>query len=182
MKSSTPTKLAISAGFGLMALFTPAVARAAVITSDFSTTVGSAGSPFDNQTFSGSFAFDDAQTPSTSFFGEDLFSLQDFNFNFDGQSFNLNNVVSPASAVFFEGTFQGLDVVAASNRFSFVPDDGFTGFPVFNFTFNGGANSSNAPVTFGALQEVPTPALLPGLVGMGVAALRRRKQQSEESV
>ena len=34
----------------------------------------------------------------------------------------------------------------------------------------------------GSLNAVPTPALLPGLIGMGVAALRKRKASEKESV
>ncbi|MBW4480941.1 MAG: PTPA-CTERM sorting domain-containing protein [Tildeniella torsiva UHER 1998/13D] len=32
-----------------------------------------------------------------------------------------------------------------------------------------------------SIEAVPTPALLPGLIGMGVAALRRKKEEVEES-
>lgn len=38
----------------------------------------------------------------------------------------------------------------------------------------------SADITAG--EQVPTPALLPGLVGMGVAALRKRKSDVEETV
>lgn len=32
-----------------------------------------------------------------------------------------------------------------------------------------------------SLKAVPTPALLPGLIGMGIAALRRKKEEAEEN-
>lgn len=46
---------------------------------------------------------------------------------------------------------------------------------------SGGSDSWSVATDLAAernLQDVPTPALLPGLVGMGVAAFRKRKQQS----
>lgn len=43
------------------------------------------------------------------------------------------------------------------------------------------AGLSHLSVYSSNTQAVPTPALLPGLIGMGVAALRKRKGNSEES-
>ncbi len=40
------------------------------------------------------------------------------------------------------------------------------------------APDSPSPST---ITEIPTPALLPGLIGMGVAALRKRQQEQSES-
>jgi hypothetical protein len=40
------------------------------------------------------------------------------------------------------------------------------------------APDSPSPST---VTEIPTPALLPGLIGMGVAALRKRQQEQSES-
>ncbi|MEA5448627.1 PTPA-CTERM sorting domain-containing protein [Leptolyngbya sp. CCNP1308] len=41
------------------------------------------------------------------------------------------------------------------------------------------ANSQGASYSFD-IEEVPTPALLPGLIGIGVAALRRKKDETAE--
>lgn len=48
-----------------------------------------------------------------------------------------------------------------------------------NYPFYGSANSG---VSISDTTAVPTPALLPGLIGMGVGVLRRRKQTKAETV
>lgn len=57
----------------------------------------------------------------------------------------------------------------------------------FNFSENAVSSRFNRVVIAGtnvtvdnAAYRVPTPALLPGLVGMGVAALRKRKAEAEQ--
>lgn len=46
----------------------------------------------------------------------------------------------------------------------------------------GGFNlNPNAGLTFTPATPVPTPALLPGLIGLGAAALRKRKQEKVEA-
>ncbi len=53
---------------------------------------------------------------------------------------------------------------------------------VFRATSQGGNGPGNAILRADPVIDstpVPTPALLPGLVGMGVAALRKRKQETE---
>lgn len=54
--------------------------------------------------------------------------------------------------------------------------DGTPGLVTFSTQFGDTTNSYS-----GNLAAVPTPALLPGLIGMGVAALRRRKSDEEGS-
>ncbi len=51
----------------------------------------------------------------------------------------------------------------------------FDGSPIFAST-NKFTNGLNPPAT-----PVPTPALLPGLVGLGMATLRKRKNQGQEA-
>ncbi|MBE9061245.1 PTPA-CTERM sorting domain-containing protein [cf. Phormidesmis sp. LEGE 11477] len=46
---------------------------------------------------------------------------------------------------------------------------------------NGGGNPVQSDFLNYSFTTVPTPALLPGLIGMGVAALRRRKEEELES-
>lgn len=53
----------------------------------------------------------------------------------------------------------------------------------FDVSFNVNTAGLNAFQQFSILQEaqaVPTPALLPGLIGLGVAALRRKDEESTE--
>lgn len=74
-------------------------------------------------------------------------------------------------------------------------DDGFFGFvtdaPINSFRFRrfDGASADGFSVDdalFGRAkekpsQDVPTPALLPGLIGMGIAALKKKKQASSKN-
>lgn len=56
-------------------------------------------------------------------------------------------------------------------------------FGIFTYDNAGGAGYatlSNFAVTSSPPAAVPTPALLPGLIGMGVAALRKKQQDSQE--
>lgn len=67
----------------------------------------------------------------------------------------------------------------------FVSGGTFTPIKDESFTFaakisNPGFSNEFVDIAIGA-QAVPTPALLPGLVGMGVAALRKRKSEELES-
>jgi len=82
--------------------------------------------------------------------------------NRNPRSFNLADLTG-----FFTDTSNGQVVALGSLSGQFGTPDG-TGIS----TFSGRLEAS----------EVPTPALLPGLVGMGVAALRKRKSEEEETV
>jgi len=56
------------------------------------------------------------------------------------------------------------------------------GFDPFSASLS--SASATAPVDFvttAFIQEVPTPALLPGLIGMGIASLRRKQKQAVEA-
>lgn len=50
-----------------------------------------------------------------------------------------------------------------------------TSFERVNGRFFGGSGSAIASINSGAAVAVPSPALLPGLIGIGAAALRKRK-------
>jgi hypothetical protein len=50
---------------------------------------------------------------------------------------------------------------------------------------NSGVTTQDIALTFTRISDptpIPTPALLPGLVGMGIAALRKRKAEQKEAV
>ncbi|MBE9112160.1 PTPA-CTERM sorting domain-containing protein [Nodosilinea sp. LEGE 07298] len=72
------------------------------------------------------------------------------------------------------GVFQDTDLPAIG-EFDPLQDtnNGTAGFT------NVAANSTGSSYAFD-VEEVPTPALLPGLVGLGVAALRRKDEESAE--
>jgi len=82
-------------------------------------------------------------------------------------------------------TFDGNDISNPANG-----DQGINGTFFVNFKGNDGENDYFDTVVFNSTSaafelddirytEVPTPALLPGLIGVGVAALRKRKQVGE---
>lgn len=85
--------------------------------------------------------------------------------NFELNTFNLKKINS-----FFAADIEGI--------FRPANLDGTGGFTSQGeLEFDGTTFSAN--ITAG--EEIPTPALLPGLVGMGVAALRRRKSEEGET-
>lgn len=55
------------------------------------------------------------------------------------------------------------------------------GYDAKNVSGNSSGLSLDNVFVHGDVTSVPTPALLPGLVGMGIAALRKRKQQEAEA-
>lgn len=68
-------------------------------------------------------------------------------------------------------TMPALALVPGANEIEFTVDNVFGGnYQGFRAEFN----------TSSGVTPVPTPALLPGLIGMGVAALRRKSEESEE--
>ncbi len=87
-------------------------------------------------------------------------------------TFDLGEVTAPGGGTDFVADITG--VFRPSNL------DGTGGFSAQgNFEFTDGSTFS-ADITAG--EEIPTPALLPGLIGMGVAALRKRGSAEEETV
>jgi hypothetical protein len=80
---------------------------------------------------------------------------------FDLTSFIWNSTTGDAD---LRGVFvSGSDSIAAVGRFT---------------SQLSGANPSSYSLS---IEAVPTPALLPGLIGMGIAALRRKKEEAEEN-
>ncbi len=101
-----------------------------------------------------------------------------------------SNVKATTGTLNFDVAQKGFFAVAlkASNSFSlYLLDGGEDGISSFDFNTIGTAtNNSNmaqslSHATLYNFQPVPTPALLPGLIGMGVAALRKRKAEAEDN-
>jgi hypothetical protein len=89
---------------------------------------------------------------------------------FDLNSFNLLRVTTgdPEQQGFF-ARYTGI--------FSNFPDAAAIG----SFTTQLSAATNSTGAAFSSTATVPTPALLPGLVGLGVAALRKRKGEGSEA-
>lgn len=109
----------------------------------------------------------------------DWLTGMDNSVSFDLVSFNLERTISLVTGTTaFEADIAG--IFRPSNL------DGTGGFTAQGrLAFKPGVSSPSgstfsADITAG--EEIPTPALLPGLVGMGVAALRKRKSEEEETV
>jgi hypothetical protein len=147
-------------------------AQAAVISYDFSVTVDTVTSPLFNQSFAGSFSYDDAVVPTTGFDGEDLFPLVAFSFDFAGNLYGLSDLFYGDAAVSMSAELLGLD--AGALDFSFLPAN--TLFPAaFAYDFGAG-DAGNGSLVFTPAADAPEPALL-WLLSGGVALLglsRRR--------
>ena len=65
---------------------------------------------------------------------------------------------------------------SGSSFFGLIGGDSFNSFTWFDGSETGNGNDFNFKVD-DLTASVPTPALLPGLIGMGVAAIRKRKQE-----
>jgi hypothetical protein len=86
--------------------------------------------------------------------------------NFTLTSFRLQQISIPNGPTIFSGSYRG----------TFANLAGPIGVGVL--TAQSGLRTE-AGTTFSNTIDIPTPALLPGLVGMGVAALRKRKGETE---
>ncbi|XGV99736.1 MAG: PTPA-CTERM sorting domain-containing protein [Leptolyngbya sp. BL-A-14] len=114
-----------------------------------------------------------------------------FNFNFlNGSAFNTADIKTPLANILVKITSSGglrslnfggstggpflgsLDFTNASGGLSFQPN-----FGSLYFTTRGGVGTYKATVATSNPTAVPTPALLPGLIGLGAAALRKRKTE-----
>ena len=166
----------------------PNAAQAAIITNNFrvDATTGSLA----NQSFFGNFSYNDAalsdpNIPIDPSNGNQLINLSNgllsLSFNFLGKTYTeQSDSAQPdfPKLNFNGGLFQGLDFFVEASPSVELPSSIFA-FTIQNsvfaeFTDNLPANSLGN-VTYG-VQAVPTPALLPGLIGLGVGVLRKRKK------
>ncbi|MGB3311865.1 MAG: PTPA-CTERM sorting domain-containing protein [Nodosilinea sp.] len=98
---------------------------------------------------------------------------------FNGQGNPVANL-SPITSV-SGGAFSSVSIT--NNVVSLVLANAVDVGDNFDVSFSVNTAGLNAFQQFSILQEaqaVPTPALLPGLIGMGVAALRRKKDETAE--
>ncbi len=187
-----------------LSVFSSSPAQALTITNNFRVDITRGF--LTNQSFFGSFRYDDAALtdPSKQIIDpdngnlliNDSNGLLDLSFNF------LGNIYTQASDVGFpdfpqldfkNGLFQSLDFLVFEEPFApnpLIPGP-ITGFitaydfdldvPVF-LAFADDPNLqkvvSSGTVTYG-VQPIPTPALLPSLIGLGIGVFRKRKQQDQ---
>lgn len=173
----------------------PNSAQATIITNNFRVDI-TEGSLAANQPFFGSFTYDDATLTGSGFEALDPTngSLK-LSFNFLGNTYTEKDdafyqVGSPAypQLGFQDGVFQALDflvsetsslpnptVIPGSTRAFIISYDPKFGGPYFQTLADVPSEGSLGTVTYG-VQAVPTPALLPGLIGLGVGVLRKRKK------
>lgn len=93
------------------------------------------------------------------------------------------------------GTFEFSDIGAAytnlaiglkaGNRYAlyFIPKGTYLSDTVFNWSTADLLNRNGNPAELSHMDvfyQVPTPAMLPALVGMGIAALRKKKEQNDQ--
>lgn len=98
----------------------------------------------------------------------DLSEFNDFTAVFLGGTVNGGNLVGS-----FRNTANNSVVSSGFLTAQFPNPDKFTGVT----TYSASLRTQEVPT-----QEIPTPALLPGLVGMGVAALRKHRSDTDQSV
>lgn len=194
------TAIAGAVCFAIGSALAASSAQAIAITQNFRVdiTTGSLA----NQSFFGNFRYDDAALTDKSLEiidpvnGNQIIDssngLLDLSFNFLGNTYTQTSdggFPDFPQLNFQNGAFQALDFIVSESPFAPNP----TVIPGLVFEFGTGfdatagvpffvalAGDPNAPdVSFGTVtygvQAVPTPALLPGLIGMGIAALRKRK-------
>ena len=103
-------------------------------------------------------------------------------------SINPDNVIKFFDGNTEVGSFTGQSIIdsgVASNTTRFVnfavDELGYNSYDFFNRVEISGGGQDPFQLDNVAYEVVPTPALLPGIIGMGIAALRKRKQSQEES-
>jgi hypothetical protein len=124
--------------------------------------------------------------------GDGITILNDINLSSSGP-FDFLRVDNGGSGIVFRVTgfgtttvqvFNGVSTFSGNILGNFILDGDST--PVKSDSFiltarNGGSSSVGVSLRSTA-EAVPTPALLPGLVGMGIGALRKRKSAESETV
>jgi hypothetical protein len=177
-KFSTLAAVAAGAALGALALAADA-AQAATFGFSFTLPSGFVNAPAGSPG-AGVFTFDDALVNPNAAFQQ--LPVTGFQFDLLGRTFTASDAAGGPDAVavnFFSGRLAGLNFDANS-----IPEP----YPLFAVTINESDsaffdqqfNTGNAVVSYSEIQTpnpIPTPALLPGLVGLGAAALRQRKDE-----
>jgi hypothetical protein len=179
--SNKIAKLAVvAAGAALSLLAIEAgSAQAAVITYNYSFTLPtSLDAPAAGAAGTGTFSYESTLlNPSAGFQPIPVISAT---INLLGQTFNQTGARGLATVDFFSGVFSGL-----AFEVNTLPDT----YPLASLAisrsqvavFDQSFNSAQAPVSYSIVPPtnvIPTPALLPGLVGLGVAAARKRQAKA----
>lgn len=163
--SSTLAKLSF-ATLGITLGFTAvAVSPVQAVTFDFEVSITSG--PLVDQTFLGSFSFDDS---FLSGMDEEFIAVSDLQFSFNGTSFTESNGLFSPEVVFFEGDFLGLDFDAEA----FNLDPGFDSlneaFLFYDLTAAVG-DEGDGDVFFTASTAVPEPTAVASLLALGIGVL-----------
>jgi hypothetical protein len=115
-------------------------------------------------------------------YGGIMFQDIEFNDGSTGKDVTVWGYDSSESIAYFSANARkGQDVNGTPYDYSSAQALGRTGLFYYGLAESSSA-ASNVSITDTVPTAVPTPALLPGLVGMGVGVLRRRKQAKAEAV
>lgn len=152
-------------------------AQAASLSAPFTFSVPLGGS---TQTASGTVTFDSNFVSPTGF---DVLNpgngLESLSLSLLGNTYTESASLIPTAPFLFfrDGGIEGL-------LFSFqelTTNTRVTIVPFFNQVIAGGNLGDRGTIDFGSATPVPTPALLPGLIGLGMGITALRKRQSEKS-
>lgn len=162
--------------------------QAADITQSFNINIDSG--PLIGESYSGSYSYDDFGLTGV---GEEFADLTAFLFTFVTSDSSTSSVydladaqfLGPATADFLDGTFTGitLDIDANGAPFSFASG-------VFNFEetlddasflYDIAGGSGAGDFQLSSTTPIPTPALLPSLIGMGIAEFRRKRNLKKDT-
>jgi hypothetical protein len=168
--------LAVAAAAAVALVSAPA--QAATVNYNFSFTTVPGFAPASSTPGTGSFSYDDSLVTGGSF---EFVPVQNFVLNFLGNALTPAQGNGSTAVSFANGSFLGIN---------FTTPRGFTlpgSSPTINkitlaentaFVAAVGGLSSTSDIAYARVTEViPTPALLPALVGFGAAALRNRKKE-----
>lgn len=178
---------------------TASSAQAAII--DYNFQVDATTGNLAGQSFFGSFSYDDAalSDPSIQIIdsntGNSIINatngLLNLSFNFLGNTYNQTSDSGYSEYPqlnFNNGSFEGLDYLVNSlvnsdpvKAFIITFDDGQPVFRAYDVVEFGPSTPrlAEGSVTY---QRVPTPALLPGLIGLGIGVIRKRRTEAKEQL